>query len=167
MIAMNEAHPGDGLLDMLIEWLGSDDPEKLVPAVTLLLRVGPPVVEFLVAEAAKPTTHIAHQYRLLDLARLIGGERGPEENRHLRALRRHWCPAIRQKVEEVLAALSPQRRTRRSGSKSLVRGAGAMAGKLAGAREWRQGKAGGRGSRPKKVPVGGKSVAPTSRLPTS
>ena len=68
MNTIRTPQPSDRLLDLLLEWVGSDDSGKIVPAVMLLCRIGPPVIEFLVAEAAKPSTSLIHQYRLLDLA---------------------------------------------------------------------------------------------------
>jgi hypothetical protein len=135
-----------------MEWVGSDDRKKILSAVMLLCQVGPPVVEFLIAEAAKPTTSLTHKYRLLDLARRIGGRRGPVENRQLRELRRHKCSAIRAKAEEVLAALSPRRKPRTTSYRRLGRGS------LAVAQEARRGQARTQ-SRPSKVSAAGMPIA--------
>jgi hypothetical protein len=121
----SETHPCPEYVAELIDRIGSYDDEVLLPAVTVLSNMGPPVVEFLIAAAAEYSTPIEHQYRLLNLARRIGGQRGPAENRCLRRLGRHWCPVIREKVNEVLAALTPRRRARKSGAASLVQGADA------------------------------------------
>ena len=127
MNAIRPTQPWDGLLDLLIEWVGTNDVEKLEAAAMLLSRVGPPVVEFLVGEAAKPTTSLTHKYRLLDLARRIGGRRGPIENRQLRELRQHKCLAIRQKAAEVLGVLTPRRKPRTTSYRRLGRGSLAVA----------------------------------------
>jgi len=121
----SETHPSHEDLAALIDRIGSHDPEVFMPAAMRLCDMGPPVVAYLIAAADDCITP-DHQYRLLDLAQRIGGERGATENRHLRALRRHWRPEIRQKVEEVFAALSPRPRTRKSGATNLVQGAGAI-----------------------------------------
>jgi hypothetical protein len=159
VITMDETtHPGAGYLDGLIEWIGDTDRDKMGAAIVLLSRAGPPVVEFLIAKAAEPSIPTMHQYRVLDLARRIGGHRGPAENRHLRELRRHWSPAIRRKAEELLSALKPQRKPRKVGPKKVVRGVGGASGKPAATRGSRQGKANGR--RAGSVPASGKPIAP-------
>jgi hypothetical protein len=82
-------------------------------------------------------------------------------------LRRRACPEVRNKVDEVLVVLSPRRQSRKSGYRNLVQGAGATAGKLAAAREARQGTAGGRGDRPSRTVSGGKPITPARQPQTS
>ena len=117
-MGMKRTHAGAGFLDGLLEWLGTNDAEKLVPAIVLLCRIGPPVVEFLIAEAAKPSTTPVHACRLLALAIEIGGKRGPAENRHLRLLRQHWCGAIRTRARQAMETLT-SRRSRTPGRVSV------------------------------------------------
>jgi len=154
---MRAARPWDGVLDLLIDWIGGNDQEEIVTAAMLLSRVGPPVVGFLVGEAAKPTTSLTHKYRLLDLARRIGGRRGPMENRHLRVLRRHKCLAIRAKAEEVFATLLPRREPRTTCYRCLGRGSLAMT------RGRRPGNARTHETRPSKVRAAGMPIAPSGR----
>ena len=161
---MRATRPYDGVLDLLIGWLGSNNPAEYVPAVEYLCRAGPAVAPFLIEAAAKPDTARVHQFRLLSLASKIGGWCGPAENHYLRTLRRHGCPAIRQKAEELFMVLTPRRQSRTPGFRSLV---GTLVGKLAPAGESYQGKAGANGSRAKRIPAAGKRVAPAIRLPTS
>ncbi len=163
---MRAPRPYDGILDLYIGWLNSNRPEEFVPAVEYLCRAGPDVTPFLIEAAAKPGTPTVHQFRLLSLASKIGGRRGPDENHYLRTLRRHGCPAIRQKAEELFAILTPRRQSRKSGSGRLLRTLATLH-KLAAARTDRQGTSGGRHGRPKSVPAGRKPVAPGIRLPTS
>ena len=77
--------PTDGNLAVVLEWLGHGDYQELEAALRICFEEGPPVIEFLIAEADKATTKPLHVYRLLDLTERIGGERGPGEDRHLRA----------------------------------------------------------------------------------
>ena len=67
--------PWDGLLPMLMDWVGSDDGQKIILAVELILREGAAVTEFLIARAAEPTAGDVLKFRLLDLAARIGGHR--------------------------------------------------------------------------------------------
>lgn len=131
----HETPSDDQLVTCAIDWFGSKDARKHSIALEVLCEIGPSVVPLLIAEADKSTTPIEGQYYLLELARTIGGQRGPDEYRHIRSLRRHWHPAIREKVEEVFKTLRPQRRTRKAGAESHVQDAGATAGKLAAAQE--------------------------------
>ena len=118
-------YPSDGVLDLLIEWVNSDDPEEIVTAATLLTQEGPRVNEFLLVAAAEPTTADTHVYRLLDLVGRIGGKRGPAENRHLRLLMRHGDPAVRIKAKEVWAALTYEK-PKRTGRVSVKRAQAAL-----------------------------------------
>ncbi len=111
-----ETPPYTGLLEMLLDWVGSEDPREIETAITLLLWEGPRVVSYLI-RAATTTTAVAHQHRLLDLAARIGGYRTEADNRHLRALRKHWNKDIRTKVEELFKVLTPKRKSRTTGLK--------------------------------------------------
>jgi hypothetical protein len=163
---MNKTHPGAGYLHGLLEWIGGSDGEKLLAAVTILLRLGPSVVEFLLLEALKPATQVAHKLRLLDLAERVGGTLSPADRARLQVLRHDSSAAVRQKASEVLAVLPARRGARRTGLRIGARGTGAVAGKLVAAWQTRQGTAGGRGGRSRSVPADGKSVAPASQPPT-
>lgn len=107
---------------MLMDGVGSDDGQEIISAVELLLREGPAVTEFLIARAAEPTAGDVLKFRLLDLAARIGGHRDAATTRRLRALRKHECPQVREKVDEVLAAL-PLRRSRKPAFVNLSRAA--------------------------------------------
>ena len=124
MRAKNE-HPGAGYLDGLLEWLGGSNGEKIVAAVTMLCREGPRVIEFMIDEAAKPSTTPVHACRLLSLASKIGGKRGPVENRHLSLLMRHGDPAVRLKAKEVWGVLTYEK-PKRTGRVSVKRAAAAL-----------------------------------------
>jgi hypothetical protein len=166
MSTISKTHPGAGWLDALLSWLTGDDGEKLVAAVTLLMCEGPAVNEFLLIEAAKSATPVAHILRLLDLAERIGGTLTSADRARLRGLRHHWSGAVKRKAAEVLAVLPARRQSRRSGSGGLLRRL-ALARKLAMARAARQGTVGGLGGRSRSVPAGRKPVATASRLPAS
>ncbi len=120
MKTMSSTRPWDGLLAMLIDWIGSGDGEEVMTAVELLLRKGPAVNKFLIAKAAELDVGTVLKFRLLDVVSRIGGYRDATATRHLRALRKHECPEIRQKADEILANV-PLRRSRLPACVSLSR----------------------------------------------
>lgn len=164
---MREPHEADGLLDMLIEWVGEVDMRKFCAAAKVFFRVGPPVVPFLIQAAVKPETGVEHQRRLLDLAQRIGGWVGPIDRSRLRALCLRGSPAIRAKARQVLDTLSaygpaPKQRLRMSEIRRAVRGWQDDMRALAAARRAREKT--GRGSVRSRVPAGGTPAARAARL---
>ncbi len=150
--------PHSGDLDLMIAWLGGRDEEKVEKATTILLRIGQPVVEYLVQAAMKSGRRPEHRVRILDLVQQLGQPLGVDEFFRLQQLLQDHSPAVRQKAEETLMALSagglpkspeatalarafnpafwgpprcPPRRTRNSNLKDFCRGALAAAKRLA------------------------------------
>ena len=107
---MNEstqADPHSGSLDLMIAWLGDSDKEKVDKATSILLRLGQPVVEYLVQAAVKRGRRPEHVCRIVDLVRQIGGPLGVDEMFAMQSLLRHRDPAVCEKAEQVIMAASP------------------------------------------------------------
>ncbi len=156
-----EANPGAGVLNQMISWLGSDDPDKIDIAATIFRRIGAPAVEFLVQAAGDPTMLPEHQLRVLAMVEEIGAPLSMPEFLQLRVLVQHGCPEVRPKAAEVLVKLnpvgprlSPLRQFPKAGPKGLLRRAAATARKAAKSQKAQQRKAEGRNGRPKSVPAG-------------
>ncbi len=166
MSAMKQTRPSDGLLDMLVEWVGSNNVDELIRALTVFLYMGSPTIEFLIRAAVKPGMTVEHQRRLLDLAQRIGGPLNSLARSQLQLLCRHGDSAIRPKAKQVLDVLrqyGPARRqSRRLGLSRLL----GVARRLAAARKLSQGSIGASG-RQGGTAAGGKPIAAASQPHTS
>ena len=102
-----EEGPHRGNLDLVIGWLDGQDKEKLEKAISILRRLGKPVVAFLILAAAKPGKRSEHRVRILDLVQQIGGPLGMVEMCGLQSLLQHDDPNVRAKAERVIMSMSP------------------------------------------------------------
>jgi len=107
MDAPTPAGTPQGGLDLMIEWLRTKDKRKNEAAVSILCRVGEPVIEFLALEAIKPGRRPNHRVRLLDVIQRIGRPLGPADHYHISSLLKHRVAKVRDKAAEVLGILSP------------------------------------------------------------
>ena len=127
--------PTDGNLAAVLSMLGDGDYDEVKAALHICFEVGPPIIEFLIAEADKATTKPLHVYRLLDLTERIGGERSPVEDRHLRALMQHRSLEIRKKAQNLFDVLSPKKE-HKPGHRLVVPNRSLRAAMAASARRW-------------------------------
>jgi len=107
MDAPTPAGTPQGGLDLMIEWLRTKDKRKNEAAVSILCRVGEPVIEFLALEAVKPGRRPDHRVRLLDVIQRIGGPLSPADHYRISSLLKHRAAKVRDKAAEVLGLLSP------------------------------------------------------------
>jgi hypothetical protein len=98
---------GEGRFDVLVRWLGLEDPQKNSLAVEMLCHLGKEVVASLIQAAIEPGKRSHHRVAILDVVERIGGPVGWDEMSGLQSLLRHNDPNVALKAERVIMSMSP------------------------------------------------------------